>query len=360
MTETVLSHLALKLATHPENIATEALGFILSSSAEARSALASLVQKLGFSCPEGMSYQTQASNDDGSRPDLVGMTPDQKSRLVIEAKFWAGLTDAQPIGYLDSLPGEGGLLLFVAPSQRLDTLWSELLRRCSDAGKPLQEPQSQFAEQRHVGIGSNTMSVVSWRVLLDTLAGALDRAGDRIRAADVQQLQGLCDAMDSEAFLPLHSEELTGTIGQRVIQFGQIASDLTDILVKRSDADVKGLRATGGNGWFGRYLRLKGHGSCLAFNSGKWANWGGSPLWLELKGADWKSSPALIASLTDAGINFRKSESDGACCIPIMLLTGVEREAVMDHALGQLDRIICVLPPIDDAVSVEAVSVVET
>ena len=348
MTETVLSHLALKLATHPENIATEALGFILRTSAEARSAMASLVRQLGFDCPEGVNYQTQASNDDGSRPDLVGVTFGQKSSLVIEAKFWAGLTDAQPIGYLNSLPGEGGLLLFVAPSGRLDTLWSELLRRCNAAGKGYQEHQSQFAEQRHVRIGNQTLSVVSWRMLLNILSGALDRAGDRIRAADVQQLQGLCDAMDREAFLPLNSEELTGTLGRRVVQFGQLASDLTDVLVSQGNASVKGLRSTGGNGWFGRYLLLRGNGSFLGFNGEMWDKWGESPLWLDIKGADWQRSPALVDTLTDAGINFRISESDGACCIPIRLLTGVEREAVMDHALEQFDRIVCALPSIDD------------
>jgi hypothetical protein len=42
--DTVLSHLALRFAEHPENLAIEAHGFILGRSHEARAALAALVR----------------------------------------------------------------------------------------------------------------------------------------------------------------------------------------------------------------------------------------------------------------------------------------------------------------------------
>ena len=66
-------------------------------------------------------------------PDLVGNDDTDVTRLMLEAKFWAGLTDRQPVDYLRRLP-EGGMLLFVAPGSRLPSLWPELLRRCHDAG----------------------------------------------------------------------------------------------------------------------------------------------------------------------------------------------------------------------------------
>jgi hypothetical protein len=278
---------------------------------------------------------------------LVGLDVEQKTRFVIEAKYWAGLTDAQPNSYLNSLPDEGALLLFVAPSKRLDTLWSELLRRCADSGKQLNDPLSQTGEQRHIQVGNHILGVVSWRLLLDILSGALDRAGDRAGGADVQQLQGLCEQMDSEAFLPLHSEELSGCLGIRIVQFGQIASDLTDILVNRGDASVKGLRATGGNGWFGRYLMLRGYGCFLSYSSYHWTEWGGTPLWLEVKGHDWSILPSIKNHMANSGIPCESSD-DGLCCIPLTLLTGVEREAVIDYVLVQLDRIIAALPSLPE------------
>ena len=50
-----------------------------------------------------------------TRPDLVGLDRTMgKECVLIEAKFWAGLTDRQPKAYLDRLdPGKA--LLFVAP-----------------------------------------------------------------------------------------------------------------------------------------------------------------------------------------------------------------------------------------------------
>ena len=74
MPTTVLSHLALKLSTHPENLATEALGYILSSSPEARSALATIVQHIGFVPSPNISYKTLRSIKNGTRPDLIGVT----------------------------------------------------------------------------------------------------------------------------------------------------------------------------------------------------------------------------------------------------------------------------------------------
>ena len=102
---------------------------------------------------------------------------------------------------------------------------------------------------------------------------------------------------------------------------------------------MKGLRATGGNGWFGRYLMLRGYGCFLSYSSYHWTEWGGTPLWLEVKGHDWSILPSIKNHMANSGIPCESSD-DGLCCIPLTLLTGVEREAVIDYVLVQLDRII--------------------
>jgi hypothetical protein len=38
-------------------------------------------------------------------------------RAIVEAKFWAGFTEHQPVDYLDQLP-TGGVLVFICPSAR--------------------------------------------------------------------------------------------------------------------------------------------------------------------------------------------------------------------------------------------------
>ena len=96
---TLFGHLAFNFAKHPENLAVEALGFILKSSATARNTVATLLRRFDVSTTGDLLYDTQVIFEDLSRPDIVG-TDDQGRRVVmIEAKFWAGLTENQPNKY---------------------------------------------------------------------------------------------------------------------------------------------------------------------------------------------------------------------------------------------------------------------
>ena len=105
MTEhySLLAYLSPRFTGQTENIAVEALGYILSTSEAAREGLVSLLQSGGAEV-EGLSrIRTEVTGDKGERPDLVGWDENGDERLLIEAKFWAGLTDNQPNGYLKRL-----------------------------------------------------------------------------------------------------------------------------------------------------------------------------------------------------------------------------------------------------------------
>ena len=119
--QTLLAHLALKLAPHPENIAVEALGHILSTSPAAIRALEDVLRNGSAEIGEIVRVQTQSSNEEGSRPDLAGLAADGTKRLLIEAKFWAGLTNNQPVKYLEDLlkQDQPSVLLFVAPAKEI-------------------------------------------------------------------------------------------------------------------------------------------------------------------------------------------------------------------------------------------------
>ena len=51
--------------------------------------------------------------------------------LIIEAKFWASLTENQPISYLKRLK-ENSILLFVCPTLRKNSLFVELKKKLTD------------------------------------------------------------------------------------------------------------------------------------------------------------------------------------------------------------------------------------
>ena len=338
MSSSVLAFLATKFATHPENLATEALNFIITTSPHARQALLDLCRQLGHHGTDDLAFSTQSANDDGSRPDLVGRAKDGSMPVVIEAKFWAGLTVHQPKAYLGALPADG-LLLFVAPAARTDTLWPELLRRAGCGAPDACLPPSP--DHRIARSGQRTLALVSWRALLSHLHDACTLANEAI-TADIGQLRALCDKMDTDAFLPLRSEDLTSTLGRRVIEFCDLADRITDRLVAHRLVSVKGQRPTGGKGWYGRYMRIRGHGALLHFDAQTWSKRGQSPLWLAVYGRAFTPCTVEPDCLREHDIPHHISS--GHCMVPVTLLEGAERDAVIDHAQLQIQRVIDAVP----------------
>ncbi|MBI4816592.1 MAG: hypothetical protein HY791_10050 [Deltaproteobacteria bacterium] len=130
---TLLGHLAFRRFTdHTEDLATEALAFILGKSVVARKAVAEHLARAGVQVQSDLTYVTQVAGEALDRPDLVGTYLDREV-LLIEAKFWAGLTENQPVTYIRRLES-GGALLFLVPEARVVSIWSELLDRCVRAG----------------------------------------------------------------------------------------------------------------------------------------------------------------------------------------------------------------------------------
>src|SRR5579859_5516231 len=131
----LFGHLAHRFSTHPENLATEALNYVLASSEPAARALLSLLAEIEPGLPLDLSFETQVVGEDDARPDLVGKHPELGSVLILEAKFWAGLTAHQPVTYLTRLPRQHpAVLMVMAPGLRFQTLWTELADRCAAAG----------------------------------------------------------------------------------------------------------------------------------------------------------------------------------------------------------------------------------
>ena len=126
--DSLLGHLAWRFPGTHEDVATEALLYILRKQEGTRAALADLLRS-GGADPEPMdSFDTQRVYQRSKKPDLVAFN-EEREVLLVESKFWASLTSQQPNGYLnlmiDKLPAAKNLL-FIAPRARQDGLWEEL------------------------------------------------------------------------------------------------------------------------------------------------------------------------------------------------------------------------------------------
>ena len=310
---TLLAHI-VPMYGKTELVATEALRYILQQSEAARKALEDMVRTGGARIGTLTRFETEVSGEEGERVDLVCFDRNGTKRLLIEAKFWAGLTDNQPNTYIDGLPEHGhSALLFVAPAQRIETLWPELCRR-AEANHTL-SALSESGDLRCVAIDGSDRKVMltSWRAVLERMESQASIAGDRAVVRDIEQLMGLTERMDSDAFLPIHSDELGQEFPRRMLNLGGLVDESVQRAVANGWADTTGLRITPQWHGYGRYLRVHGVVVWLGIHLQHWAEDGRSPMWLQPQpnGLWW----------------------------PIELPTGVEHPDILAHVVEQLDTI---------------------
>jgi hypothetical protein len=240
----VFGHLVTRFSSQAEDIATEALAYVLQRSPAAAAAFEEYLQ-LAVPVPGQLHYQTQSGSDDGSVPDLSGTATDGSVPVLVEAKFWAGLTVNQPVTYLRRLPvGRASVLLFVVPSVRLGILWTEVLERTRRA-EITPGTEQGTTEYRWADVGDGRrLAMTSWPAVLSHLIDRVTRAGDAGARSDLEQLLGLCRRMDGEGFVPLTDEELSGSLPTRLLQYTGLIDRAVDELVHSGRATRKSAEGT--------------------------------------------------------------------------------------------------------------------
>ena len=292
--KTLLARLAPMFGPHTENLAVEALGHILSGSGAARSALSDLLQAGGAEVGTVDRIRTQATGKDGARPDLAGWDQDGHLRVLIEAKFWAGLTAQQPVVYLELLrkTPQPSALLFVAPAQRRDSLWAELCRQSDSASDVAVVADAGGLRSARIENGPYLM-LTSWRILLDRMAAKVEADADYHTKIDIRQLQGLAEQQDREAFLPLRREELGPQLPRRVDDFTGLVRDAVDRVNTTKWVSTEGAAFAGMAKSYGIWLKFPclekkfGERSRAHFgvSYGHWARYRDTPLWLWFRNA---------------------------------------------------------------------------
>lgn len=283
--QTVFSHIIQRRFSQVnEDVATDALAFILESSESARNGMLKLLRGIEASLPP-LRYRTQQV-EGTIRPDMWGYH-EGEPRVFIENKFWAGLTDNQPISYLQQLAKypNPSVLLVVAPAAREHTLWRELKRRMENAGIQFNESVSSTRElfSADTQIGPK-VALASWNKVLSVME--LETLGDTKVKSDLVQLRSLCDASDINAFAPI---QLSETSNQRtpalIVQLNTVIQNVIGKLVSESVLNLNGLRPQASWDRIGRYARFNypagfGPNFWIGLHFGLWKVHGTSPLWL--------------------------------------------------------------------------------
>lgn len=333
--DTLLSFLVRRLTSRVEDAATDALAFILNKSPACRGVLDSLLRDGDFQVGPINRVETQVTYEDGSRPDMVGYDRNGAKRLLVESKFWATLLGGQASGYFQLLNDEGpGVLLFIAPDIRIDTLWAEIRKQFEGVvDGPGFEPIDIPDRTRKARIAGSDKRVIliSWAQLLE---GMVPVAEDSGIASDIMQLSGLAQREDQEAFLPVLRSELAPSFSRRMIGWNRLVDAALDARgVREGWMDVNRLRATPQPYGYGRYLHFTGVSGDFWFgvNHNNWGTNGDTPLWLGLP------NNRVGQILEDSG------RSVSGTWVPIQVMTGVEYDMVLDEVVGQLQKIADIL-----------------
>lgn len=372
---TVFSFIVQKrLSQEYENVATDALAYIVSSSERARSGLMKLLHGVSPDLPS-LHFRTQQT-EGSTRPDMWGFdggTP----RVYIENKFWASLTDNQPVQYLKTLAGyiSPAVLLVVVPEARLETVWREFERRLRADPSVSTSPRQKSADVDHVeaidfGPTHATkpmLAITSWAKLLDSIESEL--TDEPLRKQDLNQLRALCDAANEE-YAPFSTTDLTNQETPRfIIQLNSIVQEsvklgeLEGVLRTRPiTGDVEGPRPRKGRldrqadyermgqymafpkamgeigAWFGTHLRL-------------WRERGSTPLWLCFADTEWGRAPEVRTVLKPWAEREHvaiSEDGDGSLAVGIEVVAGEEPEHVVRSIVNRLKEIaaeLSLLPP---------------
>jgi hypothetical protein len=341
MTNCVFGHLALKFGAHPENLASEALNYIVNKSPNAKHSFVRYLNNLtNLKLQHELTFDTQHHGEDNGIPDLVGINSKKEQVLIVETKFWAGLTEHQPVTYLKRLPpGEQGILLFVAPELRMPALWNELSRRCKEVDIELNDLMTDRADVFLSPLNEyHYLSACTWRSVLEYIKTELSQANEHQTVSDIDQLLGLSNVMDAEAFWPLQSEELTGSIPNRLQQFSQIIDDIGNMAAKRGFSVVN---KSSHFGWRGKQVEINSVKFWYYFDTYVWHEFGLSPFWIifdtnETAVLDVKNKLSVLKTATPPRLY---ADSHGRYIVPLFVKTGVEKNVVVDTILDQMIEI---------------------
>ena len=361
--DTVLSHIVTKrFSAEKENIATEVLAFILGSNQSAKKGMMKLLKAIAPTMPD-LVFKTQMQANiilpdvpdlnsktqmkvESIQPDMWGYQGD-KPRVYIENKFWAGLTENQPIAYLKHLSKytQPSILLVVVPEVREQTVWQELNRRLikEDVSTIKTEAPPGLVHTAKTSIGP-ILAITSWTKLLAFLE--LELADEPSARSDLLQLKALCDAEDNDAFAPLSAEEISDQRTPKLLlQLSAAVEGAVKLGTTKEILDTKKLMPQSSTERVGRYIWFNSTPKIFVWvgiNFILWKKYGRTPLWILFYPNELKKSQAaklLLEEWSAKNGNFRHNNE---IVIPIDLPTGEDKDEVIRSILDQFKNIIAV------------------
>lgn len=317
-----------------ERAATEALAFLFRSSPAARDAIGRMLAP-GADLAINTAVAEHMAGDE-SRPDIALFGPAGATVAFVEGKFWASLTDAQPVDYLKRLAEAGGThLLFVVPERRVVSIGYDIIARLGSTAVSGSRPN-------WLRVGSAEVGVVSWTSVIDAIEGEASSSGDSATVSDARQLRGLCEAMEFSAFAPLSRAEVENADTARlIVQLSDLARDAVEAAEADNVLAIGRLRPTHGYYSAGRYAKFKNAGFWVGLQHIHWRERGRTPFWVVFHPGNFgraeELARGLSAWLNDTPPRAYVYREESLLIVPLMVPVGVERGRAVRALVGELD-----------------------
>jgi hypothetical protein len=353
----IFGKLASEFEQSPEDLATEGFRHLLSHRVAGSAFINYVNGQCGTDLDPSMTFRSQRETDKGEgQPDLKGVEGDGSTSLLIESKFWAGLSTHQPNGYLRQLSdSSGGALLFLVPHPRRSSFWPKVRDKALDQWTPINGSPSTDANSPHEAPedehilrleNDTTMLLRSWDDVLNAVtAGVQSEGGYQDLLEDIRQVKSLCDRFSESGFLPLRGEEIGQNIGKRVRQLHNLVQDLRGHLGKGWSSKTR--MATSRK----RYTfttKLHDHDAVIGVKYIWWARDGRSPLWLRIKAGNADKRDDVLRAVEPDIQAFadKPTTYPNDVLFPLPVRLGVERPEVIDGLVQHLRQIADRLAPV--------------
>ncbi len=353
--KSVLSHIVQKqFSGEYENIATEALAYLVQSNDRARGGLLKMLRGIKPDLPN-INFQTQQAEND-KRPDMWGLDGGRLC-MLIENKFWAGFTENQPVEYIKLLTSHNkeGILLIVVPVAREDSAWREMLKRLTESAieYKAQKPTADIPMLVKTALGP-LLALTSWTKLLRSIDDEL--ADEHQARNDLNQLRALSETAENDAFIPISAAELTNQrFPAMILQLVDVITKVNGIGLTEELFSSDGVAAASTSERIGRYVKFpRAVNVCAWFGISLilWQRHGGTPLWLMFSYNSQHCRGEEVRSILETWAekeNLFTSTENNSFNIAINVPTGEDFDYVVRNILEQLRKIadkLKELPPI--------------
>ena len=334
MKKSLLGHLYTHIKGSAEDVATLSLQYLLSyydSLCEGFNEL--IATKLCRQFDKNTSYECQSVGDDLERPDMSGTDTEGNEIILCEMKFYAGLTSNQPLAYLRRLRDENGIgLVFICPKDRIISLWDVLLGKCS-------KEKYEIIDEYCISVNGINMTILSWEEVLLTLT-QIANAKEKSSLADVDQLKGYCEQIESEAFTPFREEELGAYEAKKYKRLMYIVDRVIDSLCADNTitTSLKGLKATPYSNGYKRFIMIDEFRVDFRLDLEAWSDdrYIDTPYWVSFRVDNWETPKEFFNKVASVPSTQRRMWGKEHIYLAIKVPCGVVEEDVVDSIKKQI------------------------